>query len=64
MTAKATKMMQLFILITISFAILAAVTFLHYGQFNHEELGIINLIIGVMLRELQTIIVYYFGDRN
>lgn len=53
---------RVLIILSILGCMLTIICFIGFGTVDHEEYGIISVIAGVLVRELQTIIEFYFKD--
>ena len=50
--------------VAVILSILIIVSFMGFGTIDQEECGVISVIAGVLVRELQTITAYYFPNKN
>jgi hypothetical protein len=53
---------RMFIIFSILMCIMAIIIFIGIGNVDGQEYGIVSVVAGVLVRELQTIIDYYFKD--
>lgn len=56
---------RMWLTIAILLTILIIIAFMGFGTIDHEECGVISVIAGVLVRELQNITAFYFNvDKN